>query len=105
MKSAPRAVLDTSVLVPVWSRFLLTELAEGRPVFYAPIWCEWIIAETWRVLTLRRVRGRPSFAPADERRLAASANAMLTRFLGVMEFVSAVPPFCSAPAGSTHGKR
>lgn len=89
---APRAVLDTSVLVPVWSRLLLAELA-GPPAVYTPIWCEWIIAETWRVLAVQQVRRRPAFGPADERQLAVRSNAMLTALLRVMTFVSVVPPF------------
>ncbi len=92
----PRAVLDTSVLVPVWSRLLLVDLATARPARYTPIWCEWIIAETWRVLTVQRLRGQSNFSPADERRLATSANAMLTVLLQVMEFTSVVPPFDGA---------
>lgn len=90
---APRAVVDSSVLVPAWSRLLLSTLAAARPVLYTPIWCEWIIAETWRVLTVQRLRRLPLITPADERQLSASANAMLTALLQVMTFVSVVPPF------------
>jgi hypothetical protein len=39
-------VLDSSVLVPVWSRLLLSTLAAAQPIHYTAIWCEWIIAET-----------------------------------------------------------
>ena len=93
MDAPPRAVLDSSVLVPVWSRLLLSTLAAARPVLYTPIWCEWIIAETWRVLTVQRLRRLPAITPADERRLSVSANTMLTALLQVMTFVSVVPPF------------
>jgi len=90
---APRAVLDTSVLVPTWSRLLLSTLADARPILYTPVWCEWIIAETWRVLTVRRLRRLPAITIADERQLSTSANAMLTALLQVMTFESVVPPF------------
>jgi hypothetical protein len=47
----PVAVTDSSVLVPVWSRYVLQRLAAGPAPPYRPVWSEWIIAETWRVLT------------------------------------------------------
>ena len=93
MDVPPRAVLDSSVLVPAWSRLLLSSLASAWPVLYTPVWCEWIIAETWRVLTAQRLRRLPAITPADERQLSASANAMLTALLQVMTFVSVIPPF------------
>lgn len=96
MTEAPRAVLDTSVLVPAWSRLLLSTLAAARPAIYTPIWCEWIIAETWRVLAVQRLRHLPSLTAADERQLTVSANTMLTALLQVMAFVSVVPPFDAA---------
>ena len=95
-RALPRAVLDSSVLVPAWSRLVLADLATARsdrPARYTPIWCEWIIAESWRVLTIRRLRRQPAFSRADERQLARSANVMLTMLLQVMELVSTVPPF------------
>lgn len=98
---APRAVLDSSVLVPAWSRLLLSILAATRPVLYTPIWCEWIIAETWRVLTVQRLRRLPAMTADDERQLSASANTMLTALLHVMSFVTVVPPFDLAWAGAT----
>jgi len=61
-----------------------------------PIWCEWIIAETWRVLTMQRLRRLQTITPADERQISTSANAMLTALLQVMTFVSVVPPFDTA---------
>lgn len=93
MEEPPRAVLDSSVLVPAWSRLLLSTLAVAQPALYSPIWCEWIIAETWRVLAVQRLRRLPSITVADERQLSASANAMLTALLQVMSFVTVVPPF------------
>ena len=78
IKDVPRAVLDSSVLVPVWSRLLLSTLAAARPARYTPVWCEWIIAETWRVLTVQRLRRLPALTASEERHLSASANTMLT---------------------------
>lgn len=49
------------------------------------MWSEWIIAETWRVLTWRWLTAR---GPSDEIGLTRSANRMLRRLLQVMHFVS-----------------
>lgn len=68
-------------------------------MLFSPVWCEWIIAETWRVLTVQQLRRLPSLTAADERRLSASANSMLTTLLQVMTFVSVVPPFDPAWIG------
>jgi hypothetical protein len=97
----PRAVLDTSVLVPHWSRRLLVALARARPVLYEPVWCEWIIAETWRVLVVERLRARPDFTPGAVSELARSANGMLRVMLPVMTLVSTRPPFRPAWPGAT----
>lgn len=99
MEAPPRAVLDSSVLVPAWSRLMLATLAAARPVLYTPVWCEWIIAETWRVLTMQRLRQLGAVTAADERQLTTSANTMLTALLQVLTFVSVVPPFDPAWAG------
>lgn len=48
-----RAVLDASVLVSRWSRLVLQALASGGAPSFVPVWSEWTIAETWRVLTWR----------------------------------------------------
>lgn len=72
MDVPPRAVLDSSVLVPAWSRLLLSTLAAARPVLYTPVWCEWVIAETWRVLAVQRLRRLPAITPADERTSSSS---------------------------------
>jgi hypothetical protein len=92
----PRAVLDTSVLVPVWSRHLLVELADGDAPLFTPLWCEWIIAETWRVLTVRRLRRLGHITDEAERHLAVDATTMLRAMLPVMECVSVRPPFLPA---------
>jgi hypothetical protein len=91
--------VDSSVLVPAWSRLLHATLAAARPVLYVPVWCEWIIAETWRVLTVQRLRRLTAVTAADERQLTTSANTMLTALLQVMTFVSVVPPFDAAWPG------
>jgi hypothetical protein len=36
--------LDSSVLVPAWSRLLLSTLAATRPVLYTPVWCDIAVA-------------------------------------------------------------
>ena len=74
--------MDTSVLVPVWSRLVLQRLAAAER--FQPVWSEWIIAETWRVLTRRWVS---QHGPDDEA-LARAANRMLRRLLAVMRLVS-----------------
>lgn len=93
----PVAVLDTSVLVPAWSRVTLQLLASGNSPRYQPVWSEWIIAETWRVLTERQVR-----AGAARGEIAERANTMLRHFLPVMRFVSVAtaPPIATeSPMG------
>lgn len=90
----PVAVLDTSVLVPAWSRVTLQILASGATPRYQPVWSEWIIAETWRVLTDRLAR-----AGVARRDIAAQANSMLRHLLPVMRLVSVavVPPAAQHP--------
>ena len=84
----PVAVLDSSVLVPVWSRVVLQRLAEPPSRAYSPVWSEWIIAETWRVLAWRwRMRAGRTTA-AEWRAVTVAANRMLRRLLSVMTFVS-----------------
>ena len=58
--------------------------APPRPRFQ-PAWSEWIIAETWRVLTCRwfAENGRE-----NEEALARAANRMLRRLLRVMRMAS-----------------
>jgi hypothetical protein len=96
--SAPpvRAVLDASVLVARWSRLVLSVAAKGSVRRFQPIWSEWIIAETWRVLAVRWLRQQPAPARDDEAALTRAANAMLLALLPVMELVSVAPPFEAA---------
>jgi hypothetical protein len=76
------------VLVPRWSRFTFTRLAERSTPPFVPVWSEWIIAETWRVLTWRWCLGAAHLDAAEGRALSASANQMLRYLLPVMRFVS-----------------
>lgn len=83
-----RAVLDSSVLVPVWSRLVLQRLAARPTPAFAPVWSEWIIAETWRVLTWRWFARAGRADIAEWRALSRSANAMMQHLLPVMTLVS-----------------
>jgi hypothetical protein len=98
-----RAVLDTSVLVPAWSRLVLQQLASADPPRFEPVWSEWIIAETWRTLAWRACG-----AGATWRQVSEGANRMLRYLLPVMhtvrlrEIVGAVAtPWPPAWAGLT----
>jgi hypothetical protein len=82
------AVLDSSVLVPRWSRFLFTRLAQGADSPFVPVWSEWIIAETWRVLTWRWAQSAGRIDAAEWRALARSANRMLRRLIPLMRLAS-----------------
>lgn len=81
-------VLDTSVLVPSWSRLVLQRLAARPSPALAPIWSEWIIAETWRVLTWRWLIRTGRTSAAEWRSLSAAANLMMRQLLPVMMHVS-----------------
>jgi hypothetical protein len=69
----------------VWSRLVVQRLASAPHPWLQPVWSEWIIAETWRVLTWRWLTAR---GPIDEVVLTQSANRMLRRLLQVMRCVS-----------------
>jgi predicted nucleic acid-binding protein len=83
VNALPIAVLDTSVLIPAWSRIALQRLATPPERRYQPLWSEWIIGETWRALTLRAVEKGDSAAM-----ISTKANAMMRRLLDVMTIVS-----------------
>lgn len=51
LKAPPVAVLDTSVLYPVWSRVLLRRLATGQPASIRGIWSREIARELWRTFS------------------------------------------------------
>jgi hypothetical protein len=84
----PIAVLDTSVLVPVWSRMMLQRLASRPQPSYVPAWSEWIIAETWRTLALRWLRQSNEPDEVVWPSLTHGANEMLQHLLPIMKFVS-----------------
>jgi hypothetical protein len=90
-----RAVLDASVLVARWSRLALSAAAVPSDRRFQPIWSEWIIAETWRVLAVRWLRQSPAHLH-DDAALTRAANAMLLALLPTMEVISVAPPFEAA---------
>lgn len=55
MSEPPIAVLDSHVLIPEWSRILLRNLAAEEPPRFIGVWLSAIIAETWRILTIKRI--------------------------------------------------
>ena len=69
------------MLVPRWSRLLLSRLASWN--LFRPLWSEGIIAETWRVLTWKALTEGLSYS-----QLQLQANRMLNHLVDVMEFVS-----------------
>jgi hypothetical protein len=83
----PRAVLDTSVLVPEWSRLVLQRLAAPPHQRFQPLWSEWFIAETWTVLTSWSMR-----LGWSERAISAESKQMLRHLLTVMHAVSIAGP-------------
>ena len=84
----PFAVLDSSALVPRRARIRLQRLALVGEHLYTPFWSEWIIAETWRVLTERWFRLLPAGAVPDLPRLRRDANEMMRHLLPVMRLVT-----------------
>jgi hypothetical protein len=88
LSPAPIAVLDSSVLVPRWSRVVLQRFAvrPNRP--YVPVWSEWIIAETWRVLAWQWIVRSGRTNQEEWRALARAVNEMLRCLLPVVRLVS-----------------
>ncbi len=82
------AVLDSSVLVPLWSRIVLQRLAEGTPAAYLPVWSEWIVGETWRTLAWRWLTRAAHPGEFEWNTLTRAANEMLRYLLPVMQLVS-----------------
>ena len=82
------AVLDTSVLVSLWSRKVLEQIAKRADPPYVPAWSEWIIAETWRTLALRWLQRAGEPFELAWSSLTQPANDMLNHLLPVMRFVS-----------------
>jgi predicted nucleic acid-binding protein len=81
-------VLDSSVLVPFWSRTALQQLAVRDQPPFIPVWSEWIIAETWRVLTWRWLERRTGMTTTDWQQLADTANRMMRYLLPAMRHAS-----------------
>ena len=84
----PLAVLDSSFLVPEWSRITLQRIAAAPEPVYAPAWSEWIIAETWRILTQQWIGRHGRVALDGEHHLRTNANEMLRHLLAVMRLYS-----------------
>jgi len=84
----PVAVLDSSVLVPQWSRIALVRMAERRDAPFSPVWSEWIIGETWRVLTSQWLARATGVDAVQRRSLARTANQMMRYLIPVMILVS-----------------
>jgi hypothetical protein len=66
MSSIPIALLDANVLVPHWSRIILRALMVKQPPRFVGVWSSAIVAETWRILTVRHI-GRGGSASALSR--------------------------------------
>ncbi|MBA2450225.1 MAG: PIN domain-containing protein, partial [Chloroflexi bacterium] len=81
-------MLESSVLVPEWSRFVLQRLAAPGRRRFAPVWSEWIVAETWRVLTWRWLAQAGRVDQAEWRALTRGANTMLRYLVPAMTLVS-----------------
>ena len=84
----PIAVLDSSVLVSVWSRIALQNVAAEPEAPFVPAWSEWIIAERWRVLTQKWIVRHGRANVPDVGRLEQAANDMLRYLIPVMKLVS-----------------
>ena len=81
-------MLDSSVLVPYWSRIAFQRLVTQPQPPITLVWSEWIIAETWRVLTWRWLEGGREMTAGEWRQLARSANDMMRHLLPVMDLSS-----------------
>jgi hypothetical protein len=86
--SPPNAVLDSSALVPRWSRLVLQRLAARVDPPFVPVWSEWIIAETWRTLAWRWLNRTVHPDEFEWNTLTRAANEMLRYLLPVMRLVS-----------------
>lgn len=87
----PLAVLDASVLVPHWSRVALRALALTTPPAYQPVWSTAIVAETWRILTIRALR-----AGQAERIISQNAQRLWHLLDSIMQSTQAA----TLPAGA-----
>lgn len=87
----PRAVLDTSTLVPTGLRRSLQEAA--RRGWFIGIWSPWIIGELYRVLTWQWLERTRDFSPAIAAACSRNAKSMMTLLIATFEIVSPVPPY------------
>ena len=87
----PRAVLDTSTLVPAGSRRLLHEAADAG--LYTAIWSPWIIGELYRVLTWRWLDRTREYSSANETACSRSSKIMMALLISTFEIVAPVPPY------------
>lgn len=94
LSAAPRAVIDTSSLVPAGLRRALQQTARGGG--FVAIWSPWIVAELYRVLTWQWLKRNPDFSTANETACSRSAKAMMTLLIATFEIVSPVPPYPQA---------
>lgn len=94
MSTPPRAVIDTSALVPAGLRRALEQTARGES--FTAIWSPWIIAELYRVLTWHWLKRNPDFSTANETACSRSAKAMMTLLISTFEIVAPIPPYAPA---------
>jgi hypothetical protein len=93
----PRAVLDTSVLVPPALRRAFQQAAANGD--FVALWSPWIIAELNRVLTWLWIKRpqpgnlRGDLSDANEQRCSEAAKRMMTLLLPVFEIVAPAPPY------------
>lgn len=92
-----RAVLDTSVLVPVTLRSELQQQAQLEQ--FTGLWSPWIIAELTRVLTWRWLSHPPlggqvgNLSRANQRRCSEASKRLMEWLLPSFELVHPLPPY------------
>jgi hypothetical protein len=87
----PRAVLDTSALVPPRLRIALQQAADNGQ--FIAIWPPWIVAELYRVLTWRWLERTRNYSAANYAACGRSAKTMMALLIATFETVSPVPPY------------
>jgi hypothetical protein len=81
------AVLDSNVL---WSDALRRELIDAAVAgWYTPIWSDWIVAETWRILTIKWIV-RQKRDPAHLSRPAKQMMRAMSPYFGLVRSLPAV---------------
>jgi hypothetical protein len=97
MSERPIAVLDSSVLIPHWSRLVLRQLAAASPPRFDAVWSTAIVAETWRVLTEQRLR-----AGDDPETISRDAHRMHARLDAVLRVAECSQPPAGSPPSPFH---